>query len=305
MKLRSAIRNSYFFAIGVLALLLYGINLAFWVCVLFLTAIVRFLIPVQSFRKKAYQLMQKLPSFWIDGHDWIIKLTTKTDWKIEGLENLSDKEWYFLVANHQSWADILILEKVFNRKVSTLKFFLKKQLIWLPFAGQACWLLDFPFMERASKNKLKTNPQMRGKDTEAVRKACEIFKHSPSTVINFLEGTRFSEEKRKQQGSPYRHLLKPKASGLAVALSVLDGYVKQLIDVTIVYPTVPVSAWDFFSSRMKTIVVKVRVLPIPEPFRHSFADDRVARAAFQQWINQLWAEKDQWIEGRGGDKGEA
>jgi 1-acyl-sn-glycerol-3-phosphate acyltransferase len=298
MKFSSIIKNSYFFAIGILALLLYSINLVFWVSVLFLTALLRFLIPIPHFQKRVYGWMQKLPSFWIDGHDWIIKLTTRTEWKIEGLENLSDKEWYFLVANHQSWADILILEKVFNRKVSTLKFFLKKPLIWLPFAGQACWLLDFPFMERATKNKLKTNPQKRGKDAESVRKACEIFKRSPSTVINFLEGTRFSEEKHKKQGSPYRHLLKPKSSGLAVALSVLDGYVTQLIDVTIVYPTAPVSAWDFFSSQMKTIVVKVRVLPIPEPFRHPFVEDRAARAAFQQWINQLWEEKDQWIEGR-------
>jgi len=48
--------------------------------------------------------------------------------------------------------DILVLEKVFNRKVPMLKFFIKKELLWtLPVAGWAAWLLDFPFMERYHK----------------------------------------------------------------------------------------------------------------------------------------------------------
>lgn len=236
--------------------------------------------------------MQKLPNYWIDGHDWIIKLTTNTKWEIEGLEGLSNKKWYFLISNHQSWADILVLEKVFHHKIPTLKFFLKKQLIWLPFAGQACWLLDFPFMERTTRTQLKKNPELRDKDIQTVQNACEIFKRTPSTIINFLEGTRFTPEKHQKQSSPYQYLLKPKSSGVAAALSVLEGYVKEIIDATIIYPDRPVTAWDFFCGRMKTITIKVRVLPLPEKFCHTFVQDRHLRAEFQQWINQIWEEKD-------------
>lgn len=283
------------FLTGIFSLVLYTLNLIFWVTVLYLTALIRFIIPIPSFQKKMYLLMQQLPNYWIDGHDWIIKLTTNTKWEIEGLENLSNKKWYFLISNHQSWADILVLEKVFHHKIPTLKFFLKKQLIWLPFAGQACWLLDFPFMERTTREQLKKNPEMRDKDIKTVEKACEIFKRTPSTIINFLEGTRFTPEKHQKQSSPYQHLLKPKSSGVAAALSVLEGYVKEIIDVTIIYPNRPVTAWDFFCGRMKTITIKVRVLPLPEKFCHAFVQDRHLRAEFQQWINQIWEEKDEWI----------
>lgn len=281
--------------IGIIALILYAVNLAFWVTVLFAVAIVRWLVPVKSFRQKAYKLMQKLPACWIDGNGVVLKLTTRMDWQIEGLEGLSEESWYFLVANHQSWADILILQKVFNHKIPTLKFFLKKQLIWLPFAGQACWLLDFPFMERPSKNFLKKHPHAKGKDIETTRRACEKFKQSPGTIISFLEGTRFSKAKQQQQQSPYQYLLKPKSSGFATALSALEGYIQTLIDVTIVYPSPSAKAWDFFCGRIKTIVVKVRILPLPPKFLGNFSEDRHMRVEFQQWINGMWEEKDNFI----------
>lgn len=281
--------------IGFIALILYAANLVFWVTTLFVVAIVRAIVPIKTFRQKAYLLMQRLPSYWIDGHDVILKLTTKIDWQIEGLDGLSPKEWYLLVANHQSWADILVLQKVFNHKIPTLKFFLKKQLIWLPFAGQACWLLDFPFMDRPGKNILKKRPAIKGKDIQTTQVACEKFKQSPSTIINFLEGTRFSFVKQQRQQSPYQYLLKPKSSGLATALSVLTDYVQTMIDVTIVYPNSSGRAWDFFCGRIKTIVVKIHILPLPEKFLTYFSEDRKVRAEFQQWINNLWQEKDNFI----------
>lgn len=281
--------------IGIIAALLYTLNLAFWTTILFITALFRAFMPSKKIRKKLYDLMQNLPTYWINGHDWIMRVTANIDWQIEGLEGLSKKEWYFLVVNHQSWVDILVLAKVFNHKIPPLKFFLKKQLIWLPFAGQACWLLDFPFMERHSKSFIKKHPHLKGKDIETARRACEKFKQYPSAIINFLEGTRFSVTKQQKQQSPYRHLLKPKSSGLVAALSVLEGYIRSLLDVTIIYPDTPPHVWDFFCGRIKKIVVKVRIIPIPAEFLKNFADDRKVRAEFQQWMNTLWEEKDKVI----------
>ena len=55
---------------------------------------------------------------------------------------------YLVLANHQSWVDILVLQKVFNRRIPLLRFFLKRQLFWVPLLGLAWWALDFPFMGR-------------------------------------------------------------------------------------------------------------------------------------------------------------
>jgi hypothetical protein len=50
--------------------------------------------------------------------------------------------------------------------------------------------------------------------------------------MNFVEGTRFTPAKHAAQQSPYKHLLKPKAGGLALALHVLGDRFDSLLDVT-------------------------------------------------------------------------
>jgi 1-acyl-sn-glycerol-3-phosphate acyltransferase len=54
--------------------------------------------------------------------------------------------------------------------------------------------------------------------------------------MNFLEGTRFTPAKHAKQQSPYRHLLKPKAGGIALALNAMGDKFRAILDVTIVYP---------------------------------------------------------------------
>ena len=121
------------------------------------------------------------------------------------MDGLARHEWYLMTSNHQSWADILVLQKVTNRRVPSLKFFLKQELIWVPLLGLAWWALDFPFMKRYSRAQLEKRPELKGKDMETTRKACEKYAHYPVSVMNFFEGTRFTEEKHRQQNSPYRH----------------------------------------------------------------------------------------------------
>ena len=89
-----------------------------------------------------------------------------TELQVDGLENLKPDEWYMMIANHQSWVDILVLLRVFNRRIPYLKFFLKKSLIWVPLLGLAWWALEFPFMRRYSKAEIDRNPSLRGKDIE-------------------------------------------------------------------------------------------------------------------------------------------
>src|SRR5690606_31230127 len=158
---------------------------------------------------------------WAEIDKAIFALLTPTRWDIRGGEGLRRDTSYLVVSNHQSWVDIPALVQAFNRKTPYFKFFLKRELIWVPFLGLAFWALDYPFMTRYYKAFLAKNPHMKGKDLEITRRACEKFRDLPVTVVNYLEGTRFTPDKHAAQQSPYRHLLKPKAGGVAFVLAAL------------------------------------------------------------------------------------
>jgi 1-acyl-sn-glycerol-3-phosphate acyltransferase len=193
--------------------------------------------------------------------------------------------------------DILVLQHLLNRRIPLLKFFLKQQLIWVPVMGLAWWALEFPFMRRHTEEYLKKHPEMRGKDQETTRKACEKYALIPTSVMNFLEGTRFTPAKHAKQQSPYRHLLKPKAGGMALALNAMGDKFQAILDVTIVYPDGPISFADFLSGKLRRVIVRVCRLPVPQHLMSGdYTQDPAFREAFSQWVQQLWREKDAQIE---------
>jgi 1-acyl-sn-glycerol-3-phosphate acyltransferase len=162
--------------------------------------------------------------------------------------------------------------------------------------GVAWWALDFPFMKRYSKEFLAKHPEMRGKDTETTRKACERFKEIPVSVMNFLEGTRFTQAKHDQQQSPYRYLLKPKAGGIAFVLSSMGGLLHSMLDVTIVYNEKTIGFWDLMCGRVHSVKVRVTQREIPAEFAAGdYENDAEFRERFQTWVSDLWLEKDALI----------
>ena len=137
---------------------------------------------------------------------------------------------------------------------------------------------------------------MRGKDLETTRRACERYRHTPVSILNFIEGTRFTPEKHARQGSPYRHLLKPKAGGFAFTLAAMDGRIREILDVTIIYPHRELTFWDYLCGRVEKIMVRVRKIPVPEQFLEGdYENDRDFRDAFQSWVSRLWRGKDDLI----------
>lgn len=279
---------------GVLALLLYALNTLFWFVPLLLLALLK-LLPVKRWQAWLTYLLDAIAVAWISMNNVTTRLFTRIHWQVDGLDALSRKDWYLLLANHQSWADILVLQYLFNRRIPFIKFFLKKELLYVPFMGLAWWALDFPFMKRYSKAELAKKPHLQGKDIETTRKACEKFRFKPSTVMNFVEGTRFTQMKHDKQQSPYRHLLKPKAGGVAFVLGAMGQQLHKILDVTIHYPERIPSFWDYISGAVHAINVKVRVLPITEQLLGDYQDP-VFRASFQQWVNELWQYKDQQLQ---------
>lgn len=284
--------------VGIISLILYLLNLFIVPTLVVLFALLRIITPIPFLRQKLLVLLHEvLPTWWIDMSDFIIWLTTKIEWDVQGpFEQLSRHNWYFVISNHQSWLDIIILEKIFNRKIPMLKFFMKFELLWsLPVAGLACWLMGFPFMRRYSKSYLKKHPEKIGKDVEATRKACEQFKQHPSSVINFLEGTRFTKQKQLAQASPYRYLLKPRAGGAAFVMSALEDHMHEIIDVTIIYPDGNINLWSFICGKIHKIIIRFEVLPITKEMRGNYYEQQEFRKYFQHWLNDRWAHKDQLI----------
>jgi len=181
---------------GILSILLYILNTIFLTIPLILISLFKFIIPFHPFIVVLDKILISIATLWIEINSFNSKLFCKIDWDIRGLEKLEKKDWYLVISNHQSWVDILALQTTLNRKIPMLKFFLKKELIWIPFLGLAWWGLDFPFMKRYSKKQLQENPNLKGKDLEITKKACEKFKLTPVSVMNFVEGTRLHRTKK-------------------------------------------------------------------------------------------------------------
>jgi 1-acyl-sn-glycerol-3-phosphate acyltransferase len=282
---------------GALAFTLLAINTLFWSLLLFAFALVKFALPFAPVRASIDPVLNAIATSWIACNGAWMWLTQRTEWDVEGLEGLEYRGWYMVNCNHQSWVDIFVLQQVLNRRIPLLKFFLKQELIYVPVLGLAWWALDFPFMQRHSDAELRANPEKRFEDLETSRRACQKFALVPTSVMNFPEGTRFTAAKHAAQRSPYRHLLKPRAGAMALALSVLGERFRSFVDVTIVYPHGAPSFWEFLCGRMPKVIVRVRRLAIPPEFcTGDYATEPRFRKTVQRWQQAQWREKDAQID---------
>ena len=284
-----------------IAYLLFFVNLIFWAFILFYPVMFcKIIFAKTPLRKTFDDLLVKIGEYWVYGDNKITDWVTTIEWDIEWDESVKnlENESFLIASNHQSWVDIVILQRLFTGKFPFLRFFIKKQLIWLPILGLAFWGLDFPRMQRFSREYLEKNPEMKGKDLEATREACKHFKTKPVSIINFFEGSRFTKAKHQKQESPFSHLLKPKAGGAAFTLNAMDGSVKNLIDVTIAYPTGFKGIGDLFANRIGKVVVKIKMIDIPDEFlQGDYQNDPEFKANFQKWTNDLWVVKDEVLKG--------
>ena len=278
-----------------LVLLLIALHTLLHALPLLLLALVKALLPFAGLRRALGRALAAIAESWIATNTWMIDHLTGTRLQVSGDDGLLADGHYLVLANHQSWVDIVVLQKVFNRRIPLLRFFLKRQLFWVPVLGLAWWALDFPFMGRYSRAEIAKNPELGQRDIEATRRACAKFREMPVAVMNFVEGTRFTPEKHARQASPYRHLLKPKAGGVAFVIDAMGDALHAVLDVTIAYPGGRPTMMDLMGGRIPEVQVLVRQRPIPgsEAMGGRYQDDRAARARFQQWLNGMWRDKDE------------
>jgi len=259
-------------------------------------AVIKAALPFTFVRRLCDRVLIGTAESWNALNAYLIGVLTRTRFVVQNDAQFDRNGHYLILSNHQSWVDIPVLESLLNRRVPMLRFFLKSQLFWVPLLGLAWWALDFPFMKRYSRETIAKRPELAGRDIEATRRACAKFRGIPVSLINFVEGTRFTHAKHTAQGSPYRHLLRPKAGGVAFVLDAMGDAMHAILDVTIVYPAGIPTIADLFADRVPEIRVHIRELPIPHEFTSgNYQNDAAFRERFQTWINELWLEKDQQI----------
>ncbi|WP_350560190.1 acyltransferase [Psychrobacter sp. CAL346-MNA-CIBAN-0220] len=242
----------------------------------------------------------KITNYWINSNNALIdNILPYKDWRISLPDDVHSHGKYLLISNHQSWVDTSIVQYISENRLPLTRFFTKFELIYIPVVGQAFYFLDFPMMRRHSKEAVAKNPALKGKDIEEAKRACALLRNKPFTLLNYLEGTRFTQSKHDKQNAPYTHLLKPRAGGLSLAIDALGADIDGILDMTIVYPDGVPTYSDLWKGNIKRLGVDVRHIEMPEALfkgiQNGGYEDEAIKAQMFDWLDHAWQQKDQRI----------
>lgn len=285
--------------VGCMTFLLMLAVLLFWGGLIFLPALLlKLFLPLPAAQRFLSRLLVAIASQWVASNQLVFRVMHAPAWQLDYRAQLDPRKSYLLVSNHQSWADILILFDLFHGRTPFLRFFLKQELIWVPLIGVICWALDMPFMKRHSREAIAANPSLRDEDLATTRRFCEKYQRQPITVVNFLEGTRFTEAKRVANASPFRHLLRPKSAGVSFTLNAMGEQFGGVIDVTLAYQgSKSALLWSWLCGEQSSMAIHVDTLPIPaDLIGGDYEADAEFRVRFQTWVNGIWSRKDARLE---------
>lgn len=267
----------------------------------FTLALVRLLLPFKVVLALVDKVNQAVFYLWVSNNSFLMWLTNRIKWDIQGADIKKIQGSCFIISNHVTWTDIVMLGHIYRGKIPITKFFLKHSLIYIPILGQACYSLGMPFLRRYSRNELLKNPQLKMKDINATRKACLNLLEHPSSLVNFVEGTRYTPQKAAAQKSPYRHLMPPKAASLAIALGLIGEHIDCMLNTTLIYPGKHEGSifMQMLCGRLKHVIARVEVIDKETIAKHMVGDylyDKQFKHAFTMYLRDMWQRKDEQIE---------
>ena len=212
----------------------------------------------------------------------LLRHISGASWNFEEL-TLDPARPHIVLANHRSWADILIVQSVVATNGPIVKFLGKRELLYVPIFGVIILAFDFPVLRRRARR--GGNPaNRRDDDRRRVSEASTALIDSPAAILSFAEGTRFTEAKREARSGPYDHVLPPRAGGLAAMIEALAPAGGTIVDLTLAYPRT-VSFWEFLGGAAGPVSVAWETVPITE----------VAPERVQEWLNDRWQRKDELL----------
>ncbi|MEY8717257.1 acyltransferase [Francisella philomiragia] len=259
----------------------------------FIFSLVKFLIPIKSIRYFCTSAVQYSVSLWVSFVILIAKFFSPTKIEVEQNKELDKNGSYLIICNHKSWLDTFVLMMIFHKKIAFPKFFMKFQVFFIPVLGLIAWALEFPAMKRYKKEYLKKHPEKKGEDLKKTVEYCKKLSSRPTTIVNFVEGTRYTSQKALK--SAYKNLLNPKAGGIAVILKSLSDRMVGVLNTTIVYDNPKQTLWDYMIRKTKKIKVKIDLIPISEVPMGDYFTSETDKEYFQVWLNKLWQTNDEYI----------
>ncbi len=199
------------------------------------------------------------------------------------------RENALLASNHQQMPDITAIMKFARTKdrLGDLKFFVKKQLKWVPGMGWGMQFLDCLYIDRDWTS-----------DRETIRKTFSrlVDGNVPVYLVSFVEGTRLTLPKLEtardyaRQHGMYepRHTLVPRTKGFTASVEGLRSHIDAVYDLTIGYEVGVPSLWQYIKGLVEHIHVHVRRFDI----------DSLPESAdgLRQWLLDRWEEKDELLD---------
>ena len=248
------------------------LNLLFWILPLILVAIIALLIPIPAVKRVCSSSLETIyrATVWLDTL-WLERVLGLR-LIVHGQLPQDRNARYVVISNHRSWFDILLLQAVITTDGPIVKFLIKRELTYVPLIGWIALALNFP---RLSRGKHVSSKQA---DSKAVANATLEFDDNPIALINFAEGTRFTPEKRQNQGSVYQHLLRPRSGGMKILLHNLPKI--TVIDVTLIYPHDEMNFWRCLSGQLRSIDIHLDY----------YSAEQITNV--DTWLSSLWQEKD-------------
>lgn len=283
---------------GVFVLLVLVANTLVGCVPLYVIGLVRLVSP-RRFRSPLGRAMDRIVQTWVRGHRLLFSVLgiTRLNVRWAAGPRLSTDAWYLVISNHQSWADIVILQNVLVDAIPTLKFFTKRQLVWVPLIGVAMWFLDFPYVRRLPRERIAADPSLAELDRQATLDACRVFRDHPTSVLAFLEGTRFTAAKHAAQDpARFHNLLNPKLGGASYVVSTLADRIHGVLDVTLVYPEGVPTFWELLKGECPRVDVLIEPRLLPDDVLEA-ADPDAVRELLRPWVENVWQIKDRRLEG--------
>lgn len=266
-----------------------ALNLAFWSVPLLL------LLPAKASRltrPRFRRLTNRIYRAAVRADNWLLRHVSGAAWRFDELTLDRDRP-HIVLANHRSWADVLLVQSVVATRGPILNFLTKREILWVPIFGLIVFAFDFPAVRRRSRP--GADPASRREDDRRrVREAAASLLDSPAAILSFAEGTRFTEAKRKARGGRYARLLPPRAGGLGAMIEALAPGGGTIVDLTLVYAG-PATLWTFLGGAAGPVTIHWEKTPI-----EALAPERIP-----DWLNERWRRKDELLAAAAGERSDA
>lgn len=287
------IRSLFYGTSGLLSFFFISTNLAFWIVPVTLLALFKLAVPVSKLKDLSYRTMVWIYGTAVRTNDFLLFKLMGNTLDFRGTDILEKDKNSLILSNHRSWADILILQSILNRRTPPIRFIVKRELIFMPIVGLICWAYEYPFVRRRSLKFGKGKDSKTKSDLNTIRSKIDKMSATNLSLINFVEGTRFNILKSERHASPFKHLLNPHVGGLFNILKNYWDRLDQVLNFTIVYQCQSPIFWNLLGGRCRRVILDLQKIEMKDILLRLRADEGDLNfMELSEWLRGLWLEKD-------------